>query len=174
MILSKSTSLVAWLLIDQLGDACSIAKCSVGKLKVVAFQTTGQVFVHQVASGYTHGLAVSQVNREIGNAMLSFSGQPHQFVAVGTNGMYGTHIISPPDVTVQSLGQPNGEPTRDSELGLLLFAEVESGNHSLPELIHHLGMPLANYPNLDGVLGIKGEQDDNGNQMNALVLITIL
>ena len=44
--------------------------------------------------------------------------------------MYGTHIISVPDVTVRSLGQPNGEPTRDSEGGPHYFVEVEDGNHS--------------------------------------------
>jgi hypothetical protein len=43
-----------YLSIDQLGEACSDAKRSTGKLKVVAFLKTGKVFVHQVASGYTH------------------------------------------------------------------------------------------------------------------------
>ena len=160
-----------WLPIDQLGDACSIAKRSVGKLEVVSFQSTGQVFVRQVASGYTHGLVVSQVNGEMGNATLPYSCRPHRFIGVGIAGLYGTHIISAPDVTVQSLGQPNGEPTRDSERGPLFFAEVESANRSLPELIRHLGMLLVNFPNLNGVLGIKGEEDDHGKKMNAIVLI---
>ena len=157
--------------IDQLGDACSIAKCSVGKLKVVAFQTTGEVFVRQVASGYTHGEAAGEVFREISNATLPYSRRPHRFVGVGYDGMYGTHIISAPDVTVRSLGRSNGEPTRGLEDGPRYFAEVEDGNRSLLELIRHLGMLLANFPNLNGALGIKGEEDANGNKRNALISI---
>ena len=163
--------LPAELSFDQLGDACCIAKRSMGKLKVVAFQTTGEVFVRHVASGYTHGEAAVDVIREISNAALPFQEPPQEFVGVGSDGMYGTHIIYAPDVTVRSLGRPNGEPTKDSELGPLFFGEVESGNRSLPELIRHLGMLLANFPNLNGVLGIKGEENKNGNMMNALVLI---
>ena len=170
MIMSKWSFLLR-LASDHLGDACTIAKRSVGKLKVVAFQRTGQVFVRKVASGHTHGLAVSELNREIGNATLQFQDPPQEFVGVGSDGMYGTHIISAPDVNEQSLGQPNGEPTRDSELGPLFFAEVESGNRSLPELIRHLTMLLTNFPNLNGVLGINGKNYKNGNKMNALVLI---
>jgi hypothetical protein len=59
----------------------------------------------------------------------------------------------------------------DSEFGPLFFAEVEHGNRSLPELIRHLGMFLANFPNLNGVLGIKGEEDADGNKVYALILI---
>jgi hypothetical protein len=77
---------------------------------------------------------------------------------------------SAPDVTVQSLERANGQPMGDSELGPLFFAEVEHGNRSLPELIRHLGMLLANFPNLNGVLGIKGEEAGD-NKPNALILI---
>jgi hypothetical protein len=47
---------------------------------------------------------------------------------------------------------------------------VENGNRSLPSLIRHLGMLLANFPSLDGVFGIKGEEK-NGNRILVLILI---
>jgi hypothetical protein len=157
--------------IDDLGDACSVAKRSVGNLKVVAFLETGKVFVRQVASGYTNGEAVAEVVGEFGNASLAFSDPPQEFIRTGTGGMYGSTYISAPDLTVRSLGLADGQSTRNSEFGPLFFAEVEHGNRSLPELIRHLGMLLANFPNLNGVLGIKGEKDGNGNKVNALILI---
>jgi hypothetical protein len=72
--------------------------------------------------------------------------------------MYGANLVSAPDVTVRSLGRVNGQP-------------VEHGNCSLPEPICHLAMLLVNFPNLNGVLGIKGEEDDGDNMINALILI---
>jgi hypothetical protein len=44
-------------------------------------------------------------------------------------------------------------------------------NRSLLELIRDLGMLMANFPNLDGVLGIKIEKDVDGNRVNALISI---
>jgi hypothetical protein len=161
-----------WLPIDQLGDACSIAKRTVGKLNVVAFQTTGEVFVRQLASGDTHGGVVVEVIRVISTAVDPFSRPPQVFVASAMGGLYGGfHLITAPDVTVQSFGDINGQRMGDSEFGPLFFAEVEHGNRSLLELIRHLGLLLANFPNLNGVLGIKGEKDTNGNKTNALILI---
>jgi hypothetical protein len=157
--------------IDQLGDACNIAQRSVGKLKVLAFPNTGQVFLRQVASGHTHGEVVAEVVREFSNAALAYSYPPQAFVSTGTDGIYGSNIFSVPDLTVRSLGRADGQPTRNSEFGPIFFAEAEHGNRSLPELIRHLGMLLVNFPNLNGVLGIKGEEDDNGNKFNALILI---
>ena len=84
---------------------------------------------------------------------------------------WGDPLISEPDLTVLSLGRANGQPTGNSEFGPIFFAEAEHGNRSLPELIRHLGMLLVNFPNLNGVLGIKGEEDGNGNKVNALILI---
>jgi hypothetical protein len=160
-----------WLPIKQLGEACQVAKRSVGKLHVLAFKTTSEIFVYQVASGYTHAEAVAEVLGEIHSAVLPYSRQPERFVATGTDGLYGNAFISAPDVTVRSVGQASGLPVKDSQHGPLFFAEVEDGNCSLPELIRHLGMLLANYPNLNGVLGIKGEEDAHGNQMNSLITI---
>jgi hypothetical protein len=160
-----------WLPIDQLGDACSIAKRTVGKLKVVAFVETGKVFVRQVASCYMLGEAVGEVVGEIGNALLPFQSRPQRFVLAGTGGLYGSDMITAPDVTVRSRWRPDGQPTRDSELGPIFFAEIEHGNRSLPELIRYLGMLLVNFPNLNGVLGIKGEEDRKGNKVNVLILI---
>ena len=159
---------------EDLGDACCIAKRTVGKLKIVVFPDASEVLVRQVASGYKHGEAVSEVNREIGNAALPYSRARRgkaPFIAVGTDGMYGSTLISAPDITVRSVGLPNGQPTEASELGPRFFAEVEDGNRSLQELIRHLGTLLVNFPNLNGVLGIKGQQDENGNRLNALITI---
>jgi hypothetical protein len=127
--------------------------------------------VRQVASGNTQGEAVAEVVGAIGNAVLPYSDPPQEFVSAGTGGIYGRkyNLVSAPDVTVRSLGRVNGQPMGNSQLGPLFFAEVEHGNRSLPELIRHLGMLLANFPNLNGVLGIKGEKDGD-NKMNALIL----
>jgi hypothetical protein len=86
--------------------------------------------------------------------------------------MYCNAFISAPDVTVQSLGDIDGQRLGDSEiLGPLFYAEAEQRNRSLLELIHHLGMLLADFPNLNGVLGSMGEEDDDGNKVNVLILI---
>jgi hypothetical protein len=110
-----------WLPIEQLGEACRVAKSSVGKLRVLAFETTGEIYVPQVATGYTHAEAVLEVGREIGDAVLPYSRRPERFVAAGTDGLYGTAFISAPDVTVRSLGQASGRPGKDSEYGPLFF-----------------------------------------------------
>lgn len=160
-----------WLSVGQLGEACDIAERTVGKLKVEAFGKTSEFFVRQVASGYTHGEAVGEVLGQISGAAHAYSRLPQRFVRVGTDALYGSELISAPDVTVRSVGHADGSSTGDSEHGPLFFAEVERGNRSLPELIRHMGMLLANFPNLNGVLGIKGEEAKNGNQLNALILI---
>jgi hypothetical protein len=59
-----------WLPIKQLGEACQVAKRSVGKLHVLAFKTTSKIFVYQVASGYTHAEVVAEVLGEIHTAVL--------------------------------------------------------------------------------------------------------
>jgi hypothetical protein len=160
--------------IELLGQACGIAKGRVGRLRVDAFQPPGEafykVFVREVHSGNTRGQAVAELCRSVGNAVLPFSHRAPRYAGVGTGGLYGGAHISAPDVTVQSLGTDQGEPTVDSELGPLFFVEVENGNRSLPSLIRHLGMLLANFPHLNGVLGIKGEEK-NGNRSLVLILI---
>jgi hypothetical protein len=45
------------------------------------------------------------------------------------------------------------------------------GSYVDVELIRHLGLLLVNFPNLNGVVGIKGEEEANGNKMYALILI---
>jgi hypothetical protein len=37
-----------WLPIKQLGEACQVAKRSVGKLHVLAFKTTSEIFAYQL------------------------------------------------------------------------------------------------------------------------------
>jgi hypothetical protein len=53
--------------IDELGDASSVAKRSVGKLNVVDFLETGKVFVRQQVAK-----VVGEVFGEIHNAVLPF------------------------------------------------------------------------------------------------------
>jgi hypothetical protein len=146
----------------------------VGKLRVDAFHAAGEafykVFVRQVVSGHTKGEAVAELCRSVANAVLPFSRRAPRYAAVGTDGLYGGAHISAPDVTVQSLERTNkGGPTGDSELGPLFFLEVESGDRSLLSLIRHLGMLLANFPHLNGVFGIKGEEK-HGNRILVLIL----
>jgi hypothetical protein len=160
--------------IELLGRACEIAKGRVGKLRVDAFQAPGEefckVFVRQVASGYTHGEAVLEVGAAVANAVLPFCRHAPQYARAGTDGMYGSAHISAPDVTVRSIGTDQGEPAKDSEFAPLFFLEVEDGNRSLLCLIRHLGMLLVNFPHLNGVLGIKGEEK-NGIRILVLILI---
>jgi hypothetical protein len=70
---------------------------------------------------------------------------------------------------VRSIGITKG-PADDSEFAPLFFLEVESGNRSLLCLIRHLGMLLVNFPRLNGVFGIKGEEK-NGIRILVLILI---
>jgi hypothetical protein len=81
------------------------------------------------------------------------------------------NTITAPDVTVRSLGLSNGDPSDNLALAPVFFAEVEDGHRSVPALIRHLGMLLANFPRLNGVLGIKGERDANNQLFGFLVLI---
>jgi hypothetical protein len=141
---------------------------------VDAFRAPGEafhkVFVRSVASGYVHGEAVAEVCGSVFTAVRPFSALPPRYARIGTGGMYGRDYISAPDVTVRSLGTDQGGPTGDSELFPLFFLEVENGNRSLLSLIRHLGMLLANFPRLNGVFGIKGEEKD-GEKVLVLILI---
>jgi hypothetical protein len=160
--------------IELLGQACEIAKSRSGRLRVDAFRAPGEefykVFVREVASGNTHGRAVMAVAGRVENAVLPFSSLAPRYAGVAGDSLYGTAHISAPDVTVESLGTDQGQPTAGSELGPLFFLEVENGNRSLLDLIRHLGMLLANFPRLNGVFGIKGEEK-NGNRILVLILI---
>jgi hypothetical protein len=161
--------------IPILVNALEIAQRSVGRICIDAYKTTGrvQVFVNQVSSGHIHGVAVVLVVRAISNATEAFEGPSDEFVAVGGDGMYGdvNGIINAPDCTVHSLWDSNGRPTGSSLDGLLFLAEVENGNRSLPELIRCMEMLLANFQSLNAVLGMKCEDDTNGNKVHAFILI---
>jgi hypothetical protein len=152
-----------WLPIKQLGGACQVAKRSVGKLRVLAFKTTSEIFVRQVASGYIHAEAVAEVLGEIHTAVLPYSRQPERFV------WQCFHLCARCHSAIRWTSQWTASERLTAQPAF--FAEVEDGNRSLPELIRHLGMLLANYSNLNGVLGIKGEEDAHGNQMNSLITI---
>jgi hypothetical protein len=162
--------------IELLGQACGIAKKGrVGKLRVDAFQAPGEafykVFVREVASGYTLGQAVAVVGISVGVAVRPFSRREPPYARAGLGGLYGRAHISAPDVTVEASRTNQGRLAGDSELGPLFFVEVENGNRSLPCLIRHLGMLLVNFPHLNGVFGIKGEETNNGNRILVLILI---
>ena len=61
-------------------------------------------------------------------------------------------------------------PTASSPI---FFAEVEDGNRTLPALIRHCGALLVNFPHLNAVLGIKGENTNTVEplRLNSLFLI---
>jgi hypothetical protein len=157
-----------------LGQACEIAKGRVEKLRVDAFQAPGEafynVFVREVASGHTLGKAVAEIGISVGIAVRPFSRREPPYAKAGFGGLYGGAHISAPDVTVESSETSQGGLAGNSELGPLFFVEVENGNRSLPSLIRHLGMLLANFPHVNGVIGIKGEEK-NGNRILVLILI---
>jgi hypothetical protein len=154
---------------EQLGQACQRAKHRVGRLGIVA--VGGKVFVRQVTSGHKHGDVAGEVFRVVRNVVLSYS--DGGFVAPSYDSLFGNidNISTAPDITVRSLGLSNGDPSDNLALAPVFFAEVEDGNRSLPALIRQLGMLLANFPRLNGVLGIKGERDANNQHFGVLVLI---
>jgi hypothetical protein len=108
---------------------------------------------------------------EVRNAVLSYADEG--FVEPSYDSLFGNidNTSTAPDTTVRSLGLSNGDPSDNLALAPVFFAEVEDGNRSVPALIRHLGMLLANFPRLNGVLGIKGERDANNQQFGFLVLI---
>jgi hypothetical protein len=85
--------------------------------------------------------------------------------------MFGTNVISAPDVAVSSVSSANGTPLRDTPEAPIFFCEIEDGNRSLPALIRHLGMLQVNFPNLNGVVGIKGGTRKNGDQWAVLIFL---
>ena len=151
----------------------TLKKLDVGKIKVVALK--GEVFVRSVASGFQHGEAVGAVFKRIGLAVDDYSETPRTYVAVSTDALYygNPPFWTAPDVTVKSVGLPGGGNSTNLAHGPIFFAEVEHNNRTRIELIRHIGMLFANYPNLNGVLGIKaGIDPDNG--LRHLVLMVIV
>jgi hypothetical protein len=92
----------------------------------------------------------------VGQAISAYSNNLPRHVRNGSGGMFGTHVISAPDVAVSSISSANGTPLRDTPEAPIFFCEIEGNNRSLPTLIRHLGMLQVNFPNLNGVVGIKG------------------
>jgi hypothetical protein len=157
---------------ELLGAAGEMVKgTSAGKVRLEAIGGN-EVLVRQVAYGYRHGEAVVEIGCLLCNAVHSYSYYSREaFVGVGTGGIFGTTFISAPDVTVRSLGRQDGQPTYDTADGPLFFAEVEDNNRSLPALIRHLGMLLVNFPNLNGVLGIKADSNKQGDQQYRVLIL---
>jgi hypothetical protein len=60
---------------------------------------------------------------------------------------------------------------RQGVLYCIFFCEIEDNNRSLPVLIRHLGMLQVNFPNLNGVVGIKGGTRKNGDQWAVLIFL---
>jgi hypothetical protein len=76
--------------------------------------------------------------------------------------MFGTNVISAPDVAVRSVYSANGTPLRDTPEAPIFFCEIENSYRSLPDLLRHLRMLQVNFQNLNGVVGIKGGTRENG------------
>jgi hypothetical protein len=157
---------------ELLGAAGEMVKgTSAGKVRLEAIGGN-EVLVRQVAYGNKHGQAVVHLIVVLANAVDYYTTPaPDAFVGIATDGMYGTTFISAPDVTVRSLGRQDGQPTYDTADGPLFFAEVEDNNRSLPALIRHLGMLLVNFPNLNGVLGIKADSNKQGDQQYRVLIL---
>ena len=140
---------------ELLGEVGIFMKRSIPyrKLDVTYFSQSG-LFVREVAAGVRHGDGIS-----LGH---------YRFATAAMNSVFGADYTTAPDVTVMSKRQDS--PT---ELSPILFAEVEDDNRSLSSLIRHCAALLANFPNLNAVLGIKGENTNTVEplRINTLFLI---
>ena len=166
---------ISWISTTQIGNGCKMAEKRLDgkKIRLVCGVSTGNIYVRGVVSGLEHGEAVGYVSGEVYHNLRPYNHSFH--ISIGLNGLYGTlgttRVSADPNVTVRSFGLPGGRGrARDHHDGPLFFAEVERGNRTLLGLIRHIGMLFANFPNLNAVLGIKGEKIPGD---NTLVLILI-
>jgi hypothetical protein len=142
-----------WFTAEELGLVCQSARRGA---RVDAFQASGKVVVRECASGFRHSEAAFYVGIMVGGATSDYEDKEPDYVRMGSDGMFGTSVISAPDVAVRSVYSANGTPLRDTPEAPIFFCEIEDNNRSLPALIRHLGMLQVNFPNLIGVVGIKG------------------
>jgi hypothetical protein len=157
-----------WFTAEELGLVCQSARRGA---RVDAFQASGKVVVRECASGFRHSEAAYYVGGMVGGATSDYSNNVPRYVRKGSGGMFGTNVISAPDVAVRSVYSANGTPLRDTPEAPVLFCEIEDNNRTLPALIRHLGMLQVNFPNLNGVVGIKGGTRQNGDQWAVLMFL---
>lgn len=155
-----------WFTAEELGLVCQSARRGA---RVDAFQAAGKVVVRECDSGFRHSEAAKYVGNMVAQAVSAYSDNSPRYVRDGSDGMFGTNVISAPDVTLRSVADANGTPLRDSPQAPIFFCEIEDNNRSLPALIRHLGMLQINFPNLNGVVGIKGGTRKNGDQWAVLI-----
>ena len=157
-----------WFTAEELGLVCQSAHRGA---RVDAFQASGKVVVRECASGFRHSEAADYVGDMVAGATADYSNNVPRYVRKGSDGMFGTNVISAPDVAVRSVADANGTPLRDSPLAPIFFCEIEDNNRSLAALIRHLGMLQVNFPNLNGVVGIKGGTRKNGDHWAVLIFL---
>lgn len=138
--------------------------------KVDAFRQTGEICVRNCASGFWHSEAANYVSSKVTGAVSMFSEDTPRYVRTGADGMFGTNVVSDPDVAIRSVSDANGTPLRDLPEAPVFFCEVEDNNRSLPALIRHLGMLHVNFPNLNGLVGIKGGHTEEWRTMGGFAL----
>jgi len=165
---------MAWINATQIENACRVVRNRLHgqKIRLVTGVNPGDIYVRHVESGHEHGTYVGKAFGSVTNPFDFLA----TFLSSGSNGMYGraghTSVVAP-SISIRSMSSPagRGQPTNGHETGSLFFGEVERGNRSLFSFTRHLGVLLANFPNLNGVMGIKGEEDPRGDKMLVLILI---
>jgi hypothetical protein len=157
-----------WFTAEELGLVCQSARRGA---RVDAFQASGKVVVRECASGFRHSEAKAYVGNMVARAISDYSDNAPRYVRDGSGGMFGTNVLSAPDVAVRSVSSANGTPLRATPEAPIFFCEIEDDNRSLPALIRHLGMLQVNFPNLNGVVGIKGGTRQNGDQWAVLIFL---
>lgn len=124
-------------------------------LRVDAYRLSRQLEVHSLASGFRHARACIEVNDAVAEVTRTFRRGAAASIQHSSNGTYGLNFITAPDLLLGSTGDNNGADLGDSPEAPIFFCEVEDSNRSLPALIRHCGALFVNFPNLNGVVGIK-------------------
>ena len=117
-----------------------------------------QAAIHSLASGFRHARACIEVN----DAVADVTSGSAASIQHSSGGIYGLNFITAPDVLLGSMKDSNGADLDNSPDAPVFVWEVEDSNRSLPALIRHCGALFVNYPNLNGVVGIKSEHSSHG------------
>jgi hypothetical protein len=75
--------------------------------------------------------AAAYVSITVGQAVSAYSDNLPPYVRDCSKGMFGTNVVSAPDVAVTSDYSANGTPLRDTPEAPIFFCEIGDDNRSL-------------------------------------------
>ena len=131
-------------------------------LRIDAYATSRKLELHSLARSYRHAGICVEVNDMVSSVTRNFRRGVRPSICHSSGGTFGVSFISAPDVLLRSIADDNGKELKDSAEAPIFVCEVEDNNRSLPALIRHCGALLVNYPNLNGVVGIKSGRSKDG------------